>query len=138
MQQKFIAKCVRFFITKWDSFTTNCTSNYKTRRFYYKMWQLLQNSLVHGLMFLLKQKRLAATLCEIYFGEEIRNCHHQQSFTCSKSTMETPQLCAKSVESLNDVILVFLLLTMKWFHLLYWCFHCWHWISQYRLDLTHI
>ena len=41
--QKFIAKCVRFFITKCDSFILKCDSYYKFRRFYYKMRQLLQN-----------------------------------------------------------------------------------------------
>ena len=36
MQQKFITKCVRLFITKCDSFVTK-------RNSYYKMRQLLQN-----------------------------------------------------------------------------------------------
>ena len=35
-RQTFITKYVRFFITKCDSY-------YNFRRFYYKMWQLLQN-----------------------------------------------------------------------------------------------
>ena len=37
MRQKFITKCLRFFITK-------CNSCYKLRQFYYKMRQLLQNA----------------------------------------------------------------------------------------------
>ena len=32
MRQKFITKCVRFFITKCNSFITKCDSYYKTRR----------------------------------------------------------------------------------------------------------
>ena len=44
MQQKFITKCVRFFITKCDSFILKCDINYKMRRFYYEMRQLLQNA----------------------------------------------------------------------------------------------
>ena len=39
-----ITKCVRFFITKCDSFITKCNRYYKLRRFYYKMWQLLRNA----------------------------------------------------------------------------------------------
>ena len=37
MREKFITKCVRFFITK-------CDSCYKLRQLYYKMRQLLQNA----------------------------------------------------------------------------------------------
>ena len=37
MRQKFITKCVRFFITKCDRFITKCDSYYKLRQFYYKM-----------------------------------------------------------------------------------------------------
>ena len=44
MRQKFITKCVRFYITKCDSFNIKCDSYYKLRRFYYKMQQLLQNA----------------------------------------------------------------------------------------------
>ena len=44
MRQKFIKKCVRFFITKCDSFITKCDSYYKLRRFYDKIRQLLQNA----------------------------------------------------------------------------------------------
>ena len=32
MRQKFITKCVRFFITKCDDFITKCDSYYKMRR----------------------------------------------------------------------------------------------------------
>ena len=39
MRQKFITKCVRFFITKCDSFVTKCDSYYKLRQFYYKLRQ---------------------------------------------------------------------------------------------------
>ena len=38
MRQKFITKSVSFFITK-------CDSSYKTRQFYHKMRQLLQNTM---------------------------------------------------------------------------------------------
>ena len=41
MQQKFITKCVTFFITKWDGFITKWNS-------YYKMQRLLQNVSVHA------------------------------------------------------------------------------------------
>ena len=41
MRQKFITKCVRFFITKCDSFITKCDS-------YYKMQRLLQIAAVHS------------------------------------------------------------------------------------------
>ena len=44
LRQKFITKCVRFFITKCDSFTTKCDRYYQLRQFYYKMRQLLQNA----------------------------------------------------------------------------------------------
>ena len=44
MRQKFITKCVKFFITKCDSFIRNCDSYYKMRRLFYKMRQLLQNA----------------------------------------------------------------------------------------------
>ena len=43
MWQKFITKCVRFFITKCNSFITKCDSYYKLRQLYYKIRQLLQN-----------------------------------------------------------------------------------------------
>ena len=41
MQQKFITKCVTYFITKWDGFITKWNS-------YYKMQRLLQNVSVHA------------------------------------------------------------------------------------------
>ena len=44
----------------------------------------------------------------------------QPAFTCSKSTMETTVQCVKSV---IDSVLVSLLLTLKKFHKLSWCFH---------------
>ena len=39
-----IPKYIRFFITKWDSFISNCDSYDKIRGFYFKMWQLLQSA----------------------------------------------------------------------------------------------
>ena len=42
--KKFIAKYISFFNTKCDSFITKCGSYYKLRRFYSKMWPLLQNA----------------------------------------------------------------------------------------------
>ena len=43
MQQKFIKKCVSFFITKCDSFVTKCD-------IYYKIQRLLLIARVHTLM----------------------------------------------------------------------------------------
>ena len=45
IRPKFIAKCVRFFIKICDSFVAKHNRYYKTRRFYYKMWELLQNAI---------------------------------------------------------------------------------------------
>ena len=36
MRQKFITKCIRFSITKCDSFIKNCNNYYQLRRFYRK------------------------------------------------------------------------------------------------------
>ena len=33
-----------------------------------------------------------------------------------------------------DVVLMSILLTLNRFHTLFWCFHCWLWISKYGLD----
>ena len=44
IRQKFITKCLSFFITKCDSFITKCDSYYKLRQLYYKMRRLLQNA----------------------------------------------------------------------------------------------
>ena len=41
MQQKFITKCVCFFITKYDRFIIKDNSYYKLQQCYYKMRQLL-------------------------------------------------------------------------------------------------
>ena len=43
--QKFIAKCVEFFIKIWNSCVVKHNRYYKTRRLYYKMWELLQNAI---------------------------------------------------------------------------------------------
>ena len=59
-----MAKCVRFFITKCDNFTTECGSYHKMRQLYYKcgsyykMQRLLKIATVHTLYldFLLKLK----------------------------------------------------------------------------------
>ena len=49
----------------------------------------------------------------------------QAVFTCSKSTMETPEQCVKSVNNKdNDVVLKSLLLTLNRIHTLFWCFQC--------------
>ena len=64
----------------------------------------------------------------------------QLTCTCSKSTMETPKQCKKSVHRYrkrhqNDVIgavLVSLLLTLKRFPTLLSCIHFWLWASKYR------
>ena len=46
-----ITKCVRFLIIKCDNFITKCKGYYKMQQFYYKMWLLLQNALVHRTSF---------------------------------------------------------------------------------------
>ena len=43
--QQYITKCVRFFVTKCDSFITKCDSYYKLQQLYCKMRQLLQNAM---------------------------------------------------------------------------------------------
>ena len=43
-QTNFIAKRSSFSITKRVNFITKCGRYYKTRRFYYKMRQVLQNA----------------------------------------------------------------------------------------------
>ena len=43
MQQKLITKWVRLFISKCDSFITNCDSYHRLHLFYYKIRRLLQN-----------------------------------------------------------------------------------------------
>ena len=51
MRQKFITKCVGFFIKECDSFITKCENYYKLRQLYYKMRRLLQIATVrHGVM----------------------------------------------------------------------------------------
>ena len=45
LKQKFIAKCIRFFIAKRDSFITKCERYYKMRFFTNKMRQSLQNAM---------------------------------------------------------------------------------------------
>ena len=45
IRPKFIAKCVRFFMKICDSFVAKHNRYCKTRRFYYKMWELLQNAI---------------------------------------------------------------------------------------------
>ena len=44
LRQKFVTKCVRFFVTKCDSFITICNSYYKMCELCYNMQQLLQNA----------------------------------------------------------------------------------------------
>ena len=44
MQQKFITKCVRFYVTECESFIAKCDSYCKMRRFYPKIRQLLKNA----------------------------------------------------------------------------------------------
>ena len=48
------------------------------------------------------------------------------TFTCSKSTIKTPEQSLKFV-------LVSLLLTLNWFHTFFWYFHCQLWISKCRV-----
>ena len=56
----------------------------------------------------------------------------QEPFTCSKSTKET---LGKGV---NDVVLVFLLLTMNILHTFFQCFYCWIWQGNCLLALHEI
>ena len=51
----------------------------------------------------------------------------KQTFTCSKSPMETIcEICLKLLTKTPDVILVSLFLTLNRYHSLFWCFHCWY------------
>ena len=54
------------------------------------------------------------------------------TFSCSKSTLET---LAQGAKYVDDVILVFLLLTMNIFYTFFWCFHCCLWASKYQLSI---
>ena len=47
---------------------------------------------------------------------------------CSKLTIKTPN-------DITDVVLVSLFLTLNRLHTLLWCFHCWLWTNESRLDL---
>ena len=49
----------------------------------------------------------------------------QPAFTWLKSIENTRTMC-----EVNDVVLVSLLSTLKWFHTLFWCFCCWLWTSK--------
>ena len=44
--QSHVLKCVRFFITKCDSFVTKYVRYYKICRFYYQVRKLLQNTII--------------------------------------------------------------------------------------------
>ena len=43
----------------------------------------------------------------------------------------------KTLKWCQWLVLLSLLLTLKRFHTLSWCFHCWHWPSNCRLDICH-
>ena len=47
----------------------------------------------------------------------------QLTFICSKSTIETPEKVKLTIRT-QDVVLVFLLLTLNIFHTFFWCFYC--------------
>ena len=49
--------------------------------------------------------------------------------------METREQYVKSVNNLN-IVLVFLLWTLKRFHTFFWCFHCWHWTSKWWWEVA--
>ena len=55
-----------FFISKCDSFITECGSYCNLRRFYYKMRQFLQNAAVERLYWKLSYKMLAIAFQVIY------------------------------------------------------------------------
>ena len=59
-------------------------------------------------------------------------CHYP-GFTCSNSTIETPKQWEKSIQDLNDVVLVSSLLTLNRFHIMFWYFSYWFWKSLCRL-----
>ena len=46
------------------------------------------------------------------------------------------ELIIKTPEHVIIVVLVFLLLTLNWFHTLFSFFYCWLWTSNYRWDIT--
>ena len=58
------------------------------------------------------------------------------TFTCSKSKMETLcEICQKLIVKTSDRRHAFILLILKRFHTLFWCFYYWLWTSKYRLSL---
>ena len=59
MRQKFITKCVRFVITKCDSY-------YKMQRFYYKMLQLYQNEMQRLLQIATVQYRYIQVMMDFF------------------------------------------------------------------------
>ena len=44
------------------------------------------------------------------------------------------KLVIKTRDDVNNIVLVSLLLTLNKIHLLFWCFHCWHWGGKYWLE----
>ena len=56
----------------------------------------------------------------------------QPVFTCSKSRMETREIC-EICSKLKIKIPERLLSTLNRFHVLFWCFYCWLWTSKCRL-----
>ena len=58
--------------------------------------------------------------------------HTYPAFTCSKSTMQTPEQCVKFVQSkqyrpqndVTDVVLVSLLFALNIFQTVFWCLIC--------------
>ena len=43
------------------------------------------------------------------------------------------EICLNLTININDVVLVSSVLTLNRFHTLFWCFHCWLWISKCQL-----
>ena len=43
------------------------------------------------------------------------------------------EICLNLTININDVVLVSSMLTLNRFHTLFWCFHCWLWISKCQL-----
>ena len=63
----------------------------------------------------------------------LNKLHSKSAFTCSKTTMETPERlqCWQEIQhnSVIDIVLVSLLSTLNKFQTMFWCFYCWLWAS---------
>ena len=62
----------------------------------------------------------------IYLFRFINRNNRKRCGICSKLTI-------KHQNDFNDVVVMFLLLTLKIFHTLFWCFYTWLWTSKYNV-----